>query len=171
METCARCGTEFMPGVANCPGCGWPVGKAYTPPPVVVEDVPVEDGAAVFVFDDEGNPQFAPEPPPVVIPEPQPEPVRVVAPQPPQYIEMPVSDVPQPWSRAGSPDQVPVQPAFKWGWALLGFFIWPVGLIYGLAGKRTNPAAAHAALIGGLIGLFFSGFGGLLNSCGGVWLM
>lgn len=174
METCARCGTTFMPGVANCPGCGYPAGKAYTPPPVAVAVAEGEAGGDVFVFDDEGNPQFAPEP--VVVTEVDAEPVRIAEPvaiaAPPVLEVAPGSqspDVPEPWSRAGSPEQVPTRPGFSWGWAVLGFFLPLVGLIYGFAGRGRNPAAAHAALIGGIIGMFFYGFGGILNSCGNVW--
>lgn len=172
METCARCGATYMPGVSNCPGCGWPAGKAYTPPPqaefqpvVVVED----EG---FVFDQDGNPQFAPAPESVTIAEPtvqvvEPVPVQAVeqvyvAPEAPLQHEVENGLVPQPWSRAGSPATVAPRPQFSWGWAVLGFCLPPVGLIYGFAGRARNPSAAHAALIGGLIGLFFMGFGGIL---------
>ena len=136
METCQRCGTEFFTGVSNCPGCGWPAGAAFPPEKVA----PV----ATNVVPD-AEPEFVEE--------------RVAA-------RGPAFDsIPEPWQRAGSPEQVPLRQGFSWGWAVLGFFLPIVGIAYGIFGRGRNPAAAHAALIGGLIGLFLQAGGGLMNGC------
>ncbi|MGI6736069.1 MAG: zinc ribbon domain-containing protein [Anaerovoracaceae bacterium] len=39
------------------------------------------------------------------------------------------------------------------GWAILGFFIWIVGVILFFVWRKTKPKNAKMALIGGLIGL------------------
>ena len=70
------------------------------------------------------------------------------------------------WEKSGTDHQIPQTERFNWGFAVLGFILPLVGLVYMFAGRKRNPAAAHAAFIGAMIGMFLLGFGGILEIFG-----